>query len=110
LRPAIASALADIGDEAARGPLVQAFASERYQSARIALGEALARLKAKEELARPLARFLGVPDPLPGGLGLALRTGILEHVGGPGVRENQRLQRQASLGTTVRLIIPKLPE
>lgn len=107
LRPAIASALADIGDEAARGPLVSAFAEERYQGARVALGDALARLKAKEELARPLVRFLGVPDPLPNGLGLALRTGILEHVGGPGSRDVARLQRQSSLGVTVRVIIPK---
>jgi hypothetical protein len=107
LRPAIASALADIGDEVARGPLIQAFAEERYQTARVALAEALVRLKAKEELARPLARFLGVPDPIPGGLGMAARTGILEHVGGPDKRGLLRLQRQAPLGVTIRLIIPR---
>lgn len=107
LRPAIASALADIGDEAARGPLVQAFAEERYQGARIALAQSLARLKAKEELARPLIRFLGVPDPLPGGVGIALQTGILEHVGGPDHRNVKKLQQKANLGTTVRLIIPR---
>jgi HEAT repeat protein len=107
LRPVIASALAEIGDDVARGPLVQALAEERYQTARIALTDALVRLKAKEELARPLARFLGVPDPIPGGLGMALRSGILEHVGGPDKRGVQRLQKSASLGTTVRLIIPR---
>jgi hypothetical protein len=108
LRPVIASALADIGDEAARGPLIQALASERYQTARVALAEALVRLKAKEELASPLSRFLGVPDPLPGGLGFALRSGILEHIGGPDKRGLQKLQRDAGLGTTVRLIVPRI--
>jgi hypothetical protein len=107
LRPAIASALADIGDDVARGPLVQAFAGERYQSARAALAEALVRLKAREELARPLTRFLGVPDPLPGGLGMAVRSGILEHVGGPDTRGVARLQKQSSLGVNVRVIVPR---
>ncbi|MGC4063136.1 MAG: sulfatase-like hydrolase/transferase [Polyangiaceae bacterium] len=107
LRPAIAAALADIGDDVARGPLVQAFAGERYQSARAALAEALVRLKAREELARPLARFLGVPDPLPGGLGVAARSGILEHVGGPDSRGVARVQKQSSLGVNVRVIIPR---
>jgi hypothetical protein len=107
LRPAIAMALADIGDDLARGPLVQAFANERYQSARGALADALVRLKAREELARPLSRFLGVPDPLPGGLGMAARSGILEHVGGPDARGAARVQRQSSLGVNVRIIIPR---
>ncbi|HMA97352.1 MAG TPA: sulfatase-like hydrolase/transferase, partial [Polyangiaceae bacterium] len=107
LRPAIASALADIGDEAARGPLVRAFAEERYQGARIALSESLTRLKAKEELARPLLRFMGVPDPLPGALGVALRSGILEHVGGPDQRDLRRLQQRSNLGVTLQLFIPK---
>jgi len=107
LRPAIATALADIGDDAARGPLVRAFAEERYQSARIVLAEALQRLKAKEEMARPLIRFMGVPDALPGALGVAQRAGILESVGGPDGKDQRRLQQRANLGVTVRLVIPR---
>ncbi|HEY5958456.1 MAG TPA: sulfatase-like hydrolase/transferase, partial [Polyangiaceae bacterium] len=107
LRPWIAEALAEIGDEAARGPLVRAFAQERYQSARISLAEALARLKAKDELAQPLVRFMGVPDPLPGALGIALRSGILESVGGPDHRTLRHLQQRANIGTTVGLYIPR---
>lgn len=107
LRPAIASALADIGDDAARGPLVRAFAEERYQSARVALAEALQRLKAKEEMARPLIRFMGVPDALPGALGVAQRAGILDSVGGPDGRDQRRLQQRSNVGVTVRLFIPK---
>jgi HEAT repeat protein len=107
LRPAIASALADIGDDAARGPLVRAFAEERYQSARIALADALQRLKAKEEMARPLIRFMGVPDALPGALGVAQRAGILESVGGPDGRDLRRLQQRSNVGVTVRIFIPK---
>jgi hypothetical protein len=107
LRPFIADALAEIGDEAARGPLIRAFAQERYQSARVSLADALARLKAKEELARPLVRFMGVPDPLSGALGIALRAGILENVGGPDRRGLRHLQSRANLGTTTSLYIPK---
>ncbi len=83
LRPQIASTLADIGDEAARGPLVHAFAEERYQNARVALAKALVKLHAREEIARPLLRFLGVPDPIPGGLGIAMQAKVLQYVGGP---------------------------
>lgn len=107
LRPAIANALADIGDDAARGPLVHAFSEERYQSARVALAQALARLKAKEELARPLIRFMGVPDAMPGALGIALRAGILEHVGGPNGRDLHRLQQKSNIGVTIKVYIPK---
>lgn len=107
LRPAIASALADIGDDAARGPLVRAFAEERYQGARVALSEALTRLKAKEELARPLLRFMGVPDPLPGAVGVALRSGILENVGGPDKANLKKLQSKSNFGTNIKLFIPR---
>jgi arylsulfatase A-like enzyme/HEAT repeat protein len=107
LRPMIASTLADIGDEAARGPMVRAFAEERYQVARVALAESLTRLKAKEELARPLVRFMGVPDALPGALGVALRAGILEHVGGPDSHELRKLQQKSNLGITIKLYIPR---
>jgi HEAT repeat protein len=67
LRPFIAQALARIGDEAARVPLARALATERYQGARVAIAQALVELGAEAEMAEPLLRFLGVPDPLPGG-------------------------------------------
>jgi arylsulfatase A-like enzyme len=107
LRPAIAAALAEIGDEAARGPLVHAFAEERYQSARVALADALTRLKAKEEMARPLIHFMGVPDPMPGAVGVALRAGILDSVGGPDGRDLRRLQQRSNLGVNIRLYVPR---
>ena len=107
LRPYIARTLARIGDdEVALGPLLKSFREERLQSTRAALAEALVGLGAKEELAMPFRRFLGVPDPLPGGVGLALSAGILEHVGGPAKRDLARLQAQADLGNAVNVVVP----
>jgi len=107
LRPYIAAALAAIGEEAARGPLARAFASERYQSARVALMQALVKLKAEGEIIEPLVHFLGVPDPLPGGLKAALDTGNLEHVGGPNKRDLARLRRQSELGAALLVVVPR---
>ena len=107
LRPHIARALAAIGDDVARGPLGNAFAKERYQSARVAVGQALVELGAEAEIAPALTRFLGVPDPLPGGVGMALRAGILQHVGGPTAGALRRLQRHSELGAAVTLIVPR---
>jgi arylsulfatase A-like enzyme len=107
LRPAIAAALAEMGDEAAIGALVHAFAEERYQVARVALADALTRLKAKEEMARPLVRFMGVPDALPGAVGVALRAGILPSAGGPDGRDLRRLQQHSNIGVNIRLFIPR---
>jgi hypothetical protein len=107
LRPYVARTLAAIGDDAARGPLVSALANERSQTARIALVEAAVALGAKEELARPLIRFLGVPDPLPGGLGYALRARILEHVGGPDEKGLRSLVRHSDVGVGLNLFVPK---
>ncbi|HEY3497983.1 MAG TPA: sulfatase-like hydrolase/transferase [Polyangiaceae bacterium] len=106
LRPYIARTLARIGEESARGPLLRAFSEERLQSTRVALAEALVDLGAKEELAAPFRRFLGVPDPLPSGLGLATRAKILEYVGGPKGSELARLGRHAELGQAVELVVP----
>jgi arylsulfatase A-like enzyme len=106
LRPRIAETLATIGDTSARGPLVAAFAGERFQTARIAIADALVALGAKEELARPLIRFLGVPDPLPGGLGYAMRAGILAQVGGPDTKTLARLAAQSDVGVRVQLVVP----
>jgi hypothetical protein len=86
---------------------VQAFAQERYQSARTAVAEALTRLKAKEEMARPLVRFMGVPDPMLGAVGVALRAGILQSVGGPDNRDLKRLQQRSNIGVNIKLFIPK---
>lgn len=107
LRPHIAATLASIGDDAARGPLAQALSQERYQSARVALADALVSLGGDTELIGPLTRYLGVPDPMPGGLGFALEAGILEHVGGPDKRALKRLSEQVRVGVAVRAIIPR---
>jgi arylsulfatase A-like enzyme len=106
LRPHIARTLARIGEESARGHLLKAFSEERLQSTRVALAEALVELGAKEELAAPFRKFLGVPDPLPSGLGLAVRARILEYVGGPKARDLARLGRHADLGQSVELVVP----
>jgi arylsulfatase A-like enzyme/HEAT repeat protein len=106
LRPYIAKALAAIGDDVAMGPLLKALGEERLQSTRLALAQALVDLGAQEELASPLRRFLGVPDPLPGGLGLALKAKILEYVGGPKARDLAKLGKHADLGQAVELVVP----
>jgi hypothetical protein len=107
LRPRIAEVLAAIGDPSARGPLVAALASERFQTARVAITDALVALGAKDELARPLVRFLGVPDPLPGGLGYATRAGILGQIGGPDSKTRALLPTQGNVGIRVQVVVPR---
>ncbi|HEX2732334.1 MAG TPA: sulfatase-like hydrolase/transferase [Polyangiaceae bacterium] len=107
LRPFIAASLAKIGDDDARGALANALADEPYQTARVALARALLDLGAETELVLPLRRWLGVPDPLEGGLDLATRAGILEHVGGPDSKDLKRVRENAELGELVRVIVPK---
>lgn len=107
LRPHVAKALADIGDDVARPPLAAQLAVERSQTSRVALAEALVRLGAGPELVAPLRRFLGTPDPLPGGLGLAAKAAIVEHIGGPRSRDIDRLRRFARAGVAVGYIVPK---
>ncbi len=106
LRPYIAQALGRIRDEAAAGALLNALNDERMQSTRVALASALADLDAGPALATPLVRFLGVPDPLPGGLLLARRAKILEHIGGPVGRDAARLTRDENLGVKFTVTIP----
>lgn len=106
LRPYIAQALGKIKDEAAAGALLSALSDERMQSSRVALASALADLDAGPALATPLVRFLGVPDPLPGGLKLAERAKILEHIGGPVGRDAARLSRDENLGVKLTVTIP----
>jgi hypothetical protein len=107
LRPYLARTLAKIGEESARVPLARAFADERSQSARAELAQALVELGAREEIAAPLVRFLGVPDPLANGLETALKARVLPLVGGPGERELPRLRSRSELGTRVRVVVPK---
>ena len=106
LRPYIARTLARIGEDSARGALLRAFSEERLQSTRVALAVALVDLGAREELAVPFRKFLGVPDPLPSGLGLATRARILEYVGGPKGSDLAKLGRHAELGQAVELVVP----
>lgn len=106
LRPHIAATLARLGKEEARGPLARALAEERSQSTRVALMEALVALGAETELAMPLVRYLGVPDPLPGALGAGLETGILEHMGGPKSKDLLRLRRDAGVGAALIVVVP----
>ncbi|HEY6081197.1 MAG TPA: sulfatase-like hydrolase/transferase, partial [Polyangiaceae bacterium] len=106
LRPYIAQALGKIREEAAAGALLHALADERMQSTRVALATALTDLDAGPALATPLVRFLGVPDPMPGGLALAQRAKILEHIGGPSGRDRARLTRDANLGVKLTVTIP----
>lgn len=107
LRPHIARTLAAIGDEFARGPIAKALKTERYQSARVALTEAMVALGAKEDLAPSLRRFLGVPDPLPGGLGFARQARILEQIGGPNRRVLDKLHKLSEIGVGMTVIVPK---
>ena len=51
-------------------------------------------------------KVIYVPDPLPGGLLLARRAKILEHVGGPSGRDAARLSRDENLGVKLTVTIP----
>lgn len=107
LRPYLARALAKIGDGSARVPLTRAFADERSQSARVELASSLVNLGAREEIAVPLTRFLGVPDPLVNGVKTALDAHVLVHVGGPSERDLPRIRSRSDIGTRVRVVVPK---
>jgi arylsulfatase A-like enzyme len=106
LRPFIALTLGKIREEAAASALLGALNEERMQSTRVALATALVELEAGAALAAPLVRFLGVPDALPGGLDLARRAKIMEHVGGPTGRDALRVTRDANLGVKLTVTIP----
>jgi arylsulfatase A-like enzyme len=81
LRPLIADTLAAIGQPAARAPLAEHLAHERNKDTRFALAAALVKLGARSELAPSLLRFLGTPDPLPDGVEMARRAGLLSLIG-----------------------------
>jgi hypothetical protein len=107
LRSDVARTLAAIGDDSARYFLARALSNERSHSTRAALLDALLALGAKEEMAAPLVRLLGVPDPPPNALDAALRSKVLQHVGGPDGRDLARLRKMSDLGVRVRIFIPK---
>lgn len=107
LRPYLAEALAAIGSDAARPALAKQLAGERYQTARIAIAQALVKLGAGPELRDPLVWLLGTPDPLPGGVGIALKADLLEHVGGPRASALSKLRRFARSGVAVGMVVPK---
>ncbi len=107
LAPFAASALAAIGQESARPALAEHLATERYQHARVALAEAIVALGGGPELAAPLIRLLGVPDPLPNGVRLAIEADIVKFVGGPRDRDLQRLRQFARSGVPISIVVPK---
>ncbi len=107
LRPYVARTLSAIGDESGRYWLARALANERSHSTRGVLLDALLSLGAREELAAPLVRLLGVPDPPPNGIEAALRAKVLQHVGGPEPRDLARLRDRSDLGVRLRVFIPK---
>ncbi len=108
LRPFIAEALAQIGEDSARPALAEQLGRERYQTARVAIVKALLALGAEDELAQPLAKLLGMPDPLPEGLAFAMKADVLQHVGGPRDSDLSRLRRLAKAGAPMRLLVPKV--
>jgi arylsulfatase A-like enzyme len=106
LRPHIATTLSKIGGELARGSLLDALHHERFQSTRVALATALVDLETGAAMATALVRFLGVPDPLPGGLALARRGELLDKIGGPEKGDLRRLERESMLGVGLMLTVP----
>jgi arylsulfatase A-like enzyme len=107
LRPYLAAALAAIGQKAARPALAARLTTERSQSARVAIMDALVRLEAGPELRAPLVFLLGIPDPLPNGLGYALKADILDLVGGPRKKDLARLRLFANSGVAMSVVVPK---
>ena len=106
LRPYDIDALAQIGDASARPALARRLAVERYQNARLALAKALVSLGAGAEIHDAFTRFLGVPDPLPDGLALALKGDFLDVVAGLKQRTRTKLVRDAKQGVAVGIVIP----
>jgi arylsulfatase A-like enzyme len=93
LRGYAADALGALGDPAAKAPLLEHFAAERYVSVRPREASALLALGAGKELAAPLARFAGQPEPMDGALDLARRAGLLDaaHGGASAARPGREL-------------------
>lgn len=107
LRPLIAETLARIGEPAARPGLLDAFSSERYLPIRLTIARSLVTLGAGAEMAPPLTRFLGTPDPMPEGLALALQGGFLTSVGGPDRKGLDRVRQGRGKARRIQFIIPR---
>ena len=73
-----ARALGVLGDPAARGPLASHFATETHVVARSVEASAIVALGAGKELYAPLARFAGLPEPMPSALEVAKAAGLLD--------------------------------
>jgi len=97
LRPFIADALAAIGDPSAKGPLLSAFATERYVPTRPHLARALVSLGARDELRAPLARFAGLPEPMLESLTFAYEAKLLDEAHGGWARATPSSEVSVSL-------------
>jgi arylsulfatase A-like enzyme len=106
LRPHIADALAQIGETSSRYWLLEAFSKERYLPHRPVLARALVALGAGAEMAAPLARFMGAPDPPPDALAFAEKGGFVKYVGGPDDDELPALRRRGPADRVVHLVVP----
>lgn len=109
LRSDLAATLAQIGDKDAKPFLARQLLQERYHSARAPLSRALLALGAKEELVVPLRRFLGVPDPIPEGLAIAVQARILDDLGGPKNEDLKKLRQLSDSGVRLTVIVPTAP-
>ncbi len=101
LRPFVAEALGQIGDPAARAPLLARFAEERFVTTRPFEARALLLLGARGELRAPLTRFAGIPEPMDSVVALAREAKLLE----PGMGGWSAAAPVPSLRTT--LTVPK---
>ncbi len=110
LRPHIARTLGQIGDKDARPFLAAQLLKERYRSARLPLARAIVQLGGDDELIVPLRRFLGVPERLEGGIGLAVEAGVLDDVGGPKEPERRRLEQLSDSGIRLSVVVPPGPK
>ncbi len=82
LRPFVADALGAIGSPMARAPLLSALTEERYVTARPHEARALLALGASAELRAPLARFMGLAEPMGEALSIARDAGLLRATNG----------------------------
>ena len=78
LRGHVADALGKLGDPSAKPALLAHFSAEPYAPVRAREAEALVSLGATREIATALARYAGMPEPMPGALELADKAGLLD--------------------------------
>ncbi|HQF26882.1 MAG TPA: sulfatase-like hydrolase/transferase, partial [Polyangiaceae bacterium] len=107
LRPILAEALARLHDPYAKIVLLRYFSQERYLHTRLILARSLVALGASREMAPALMRFLGVADPLEGGVGIAREAKILDALGGPNEKSLAEISKAGSEGVDVSVIVPK---